>query len=89
MGEAQRQFGIGVVGAGMGAKPHALALQALSGSIDVRGVYRRNRAELESFCQTYGFPAAESCETAARQLSSRSASVATAPRRPRLPARAL
>lgn len=59
----QRRFGLGVVGAGMGAKPHALALQSLAGGIDVRGVYRRNRAELESFCQTYGFPAAESYET--------------------------
>jgi UDP-N-acetyl-2-amino-2-deoxyglucuronate dehydrogenase len=62
MGDGQKRFGLGVVGAGMGAKPHALALQALAGSIDVRGVYRRNRAELDSFCQTYGFPAAESYE---------------------------
>ncbi|MGB3336252.1 MAG: Gfo/Idh/MocA family oxidoreductase [Devosia sp.] len=59
---AEKRFGLGVVGAGMGAKPHALALQSLAGSIDVRGVYRRNRAELESFCQTYGFPAAENYE---------------------------
>ena len=58
----QKRFGIGVVGAGMGAKPHALALQSLAGSIDVRGVYRRNRAELETFCQTYGFPPADSYE---------------------------
>jgi UDP-N-acetyl-2-amino-2-deoxyglucuronate dehydrogenase len=62
MGDGQKRFGLGVVGAGMGAKPHALALQALAGSIDVRGVYRRNQAELASFCQTYGFPAAESYE---------------------------
>jgi UDP-N-acetyl-2-amino-2-deoxyglucuronate dehydrogenase len=62
MSGAQQRFGLGVVGAGMGAKPHALALQALAGSIEVRGVYRRNRAELDSFCQTYGFPAAESYE---------------------------
>lgn len=58
----QKRFGIGVVGAGMGAKPHALALQSLAGNIDVRGVYRRNRAELETFCQTYGFPPADSYE---------------------------
>lgn len=62
MGAEQKRFGLGVVGAGMGAKPHALALQSLAGSIDVRGVYRRNRAELETFCQTYGFPAAASYE---------------------------
>jgi UDP-N-acetyl-2-amino-2-deoxyglucuronate dehydrogenase len=59
---ADKRFGLGVVGAGMGAKPHALALQALAGSVDVRGVYRRNRAELEAFCHTYGFPAADSYE---------------------------
>ncbi len=62
MADAQKRFGLGVVGAGMGAKPHALALQALAGSIDVRGVYRRNRAELDSFCKTYDLPAAESYE---------------------------
>lgn len=59
---ADKRFGLGVVGAGMGAKPHALALQSLSPGIEVRGVYRRNRAELESFCQTYGLPAADSYE---------------------------
>ena len=58
----QKRFGIGVVGAGMGAKPHAMALQSLAGSIEVRGVYRRNRAELDTFCQAYGFPAADSYE---------------------------
>lgn len=58
----QKRFGIGVVGAGMGAKPHALALQSLAGSIAVRGVFRRNRGELETFCQAYGFPAADSYE---------------------------
>jgi UDP-N-acetyl-2-amino-2-deoxyglucuronate dehydrogenase len=62
MADAYERFGLGVVGAGMGAKPHALALQALAGSIDVRGVYRRNRTELDSFCRTYGFPAAKSYE---------------------------
>ena len=62
MSDAARRFGIGVVGAGMGAKPHALALQSLAGSIEVRGVYRRNRAELETFCQSYSFPAADSYE---------------------------
>ena len=56
------RFGIGVVGAGMGAKPHAMALQSLADSIEVRGVYRRNRAELETFCQSYGFPPADSYE---------------------------
>ena len=59
---ADKRFGIGVVGAGMGAKPHALALQSLAKTVEVRGVFRRNRAALDSFCQAYGFPAAESYE---------------------------
>ncbi len=62
MGDEQGKFGLGVVGAGMGAKPHALALNALRDRIDVRGVWRRNRAELDQFCAEYGFPAAQSYE---------------------------
>lgn len=56
------RFGLGVIGAGMGAKPHALALQSLADSIAVLGVYRRNRAELDQFCASYGFTAADSYE---------------------------
>lgn len=62
MGDERGRFGLGVIGAGMGAKPHALALQSLADSIAVLGVYRRNRAELDQFCATYGFPAADSYE---------------------------
>lgn len=62
MGEETRRFGIGLVGAGMGAKPHALALQALSDKVAVLGVWRRNATELRAFCDTYGFPPAESYE---------------------------
>lgn len=57
-----KRFGLAVIGAGMGAKPHALALQSLAASIEVIGVYRRNRAELEQFCATYDFPTADSYE---------------------------
>ncbi|UJW84707.1 Gfo/Idh/MocA family protein [Devosia sp. SL43] len=57
-----KPFGLAVIGAGMGAKPHALALQSLKESIEVVGVYRRNRSELDQFCATYGFPTAESYE---------------------------
>lgn len=60
MADEQGRFAIGVVGAGMGAKPHALALQSLADTINVLGVYRRNRAELDAFCSTYGFAAAPS-----------------------------
>jgi len=61
--DEQGRFAIGVIGAGMGAKPHALALQSLAQTINVLGVYRRNRAELESFCATYGFASAPSYES--------------------------
>ena len=58
----QKTFGLGVVGAGMAAKPHAQALNALRDRIEVRGVWRRNRAELDQFCAEYDFPAAPSYE---------------------------
>lgn len=57
-----RKFGLGVVGAGMAAKPHALALGALRDRIDVRGVWRRDAEALKEFCGLYDFPAAESYE---------------------------
>ncbi len=62
MADEQARFGLGVVGAGMGAKPHALALNALRDKVDVRGVWRRNGDELAQFCSTYAFPAATSYE---------------------------
>jgi predicted dehydrogenase len=58
----QAKFGIGIVGAGMAAKPHALALNALKDSIEVRGVWRRDSAALTEFCDLYGFPPAQSYE---------------------------
>ncbi len=58
MTDQKRRFGIGVVGAGMGAKPHALALQSLHDTVEVRGVFRRNGAERDAFCAQYGFPPA-------------------------------
>lgn len=62
MSDEQGRFGIGVIGAGMGAKPHALALQSLAKDIAVLGVYRRDAAQRAAFCSTYGFPEAESYE---------------------------
>ena len=56
------KFGLGVIGAGMGAKPHGLALQSLTDRIKVTGVYRRDREQLGRFCETYGLPAADSLE---------------------------
>ena len=57
------RLGLGIVGAGMAAKPHALSLQALADDIEVVGVYRRDRAKLDAFCDQFGFPAADSYET--------------------------
>ena len=62
MSDAQGRFGIGVIGAGMGAKPHALALQSLSQEIAVLGVYRRDAVQRAEFCQTYGFPETDSLD---------------------------
>ncbi len=62
---AEDTFGIGVVGTGMAAAPHAAALQDLSDEIAVRGVYSRDRANREAFARRYGFPAADSIETLA------------------------
>jgi predicted dehydrogenase len=50
-------FGIGIVGAGMASKPHALALKALADRVAVRGVYRRDAEKLRTFAAEYGFPA--------------------------------
>lgn len=63
MADENGRFGIGLIGTGMGAKPHALALRALSDKVAVLGAWRRNAAELQSFCASYGFPAAGSLET--------------------------
>ena len=62
MSDEHGRFGIGIVGAGMGAKPHAQALQSLANDIVVLGVYRRDAAQRAQFCQTYDFPEAESYE---------------------------
>lgn len=62
MAGERARFGLGLIGAGMGAKPHALALGALRDRIEVRGVWRRNAAELQRFCAEYDLPAAPSYE---------------------------
>ncbi|HEY0919701.1 Gfo/Idh/MocA family protein [Devosia sp.] len=59
---AERRFGIGVVGAGMAARPHVLALAALQGLVEVRGVYRRDATARAAFCAEYGLPPADSVQ---------------------------
>lgn len=58
----QRKFGVGVVGLGAGAAPHAKSLQDLANIIEVRGVYARNQTNREAFADKYGFPVADSYE---------------------------
>jgi UDP-N-acetyl-2-amino-2-deoxyglucuronate dehydrogenase len=58
----KRRFGFGIVGAGMAAKPHALALKALEDTVVVRGVYRRDAAARTAFAGQYGFPEADSLQ---------------------------
>lgn len=54
-----KRIGLAVVGLGMAAKPHALALQELQELIEVRGVFSRSEASRKTFCDTYGFPEAD------------------------------
>jgi len=50
------RIGLAVVGVGMAAKPHALALKDLEHLVDVRGVYARSDDARDAFCNEYGFP---------------------------------
>ncbi|MEX2520024.1 MAG: Gfo/Idh/MocA family oxidoreductase [Paracoccaceae bacterium] len=51
------KFGVGIVGAGMAAAPHMRALEDLSDSIEVRGVWTRSAESREKFAAASGFPA--------------------------------
>ncbi|MCR9086649.1 MAG: Gfo/Idh/MocA family oxidoreductase [Rhodobacteraceae bacterium] len=54
-----RPFGMAVVGLGMAAKPHALALRDLEPRIEVRGCFARSYASRQAFAKAYGFPVTE------------------------------
>lgn len=62
MADGTKRLGLGVIGAGMAAKPHALALRNLRDRVDVRGVWRRDATALNAFCTEHGFPAASSLD---------------------------
>ena len=61
-----KRIGLAVVGVGMAAKPHALALKDLENLIDVRGVYSRSNDARSAFCTQYGFPNAGDVQNLAR-----------------------
>ena len=59
------KIGLAVVGTGMAAKPHALALKDLEDVLEVRGVYSRSHEARSKFCEVYNFPEARDlCELA-------------------------
>lgn len=60
------RVGLAVVGVGMAAKPHALAVKELGDLIDVCGVYARSDQSARDFCETYSFPQADTPEGLAR-----------------------
>ena len=57
-----RKTRIAIVGTGLAATPHALALNDLRDEVEVVGVLGRSRERLESFAHQYGFPLGESFE---------------------------
>ncbi|WP_419909585.1 Gfo/Idh/MocA family protein [Hoeflea sp.] len=59
------KFGIGVIGTGMAAAPHARALKELREVVDVRGVYSRNPDNRAAFAGNFGFPVAASVDALA------------------------
>jgi UDP-N-acetyl-2-amino-2-deoxyglucuronate dehydrogenase len=73
------RFGIGIVGTGMGARPHALALAALRDRIEVRGVYRRDAEKRRAFATEHGFPEARSLEALLADPAVRALLVITPP----------
>ena len=62
---ADNPIGVGIVGTGMAATPHAKALLELANVASVRGVYSRNAFNRKAFAGRYGFPAAESIDALA------------------------
>lgn len=60
-----KRVGLAVVGLGMAAKPHALALRELTDLIEVKGVYARNADARVKFAQEHGFPVADDSESLA------------------------
>jgi len=57
-----RRLGVGIVGLGMVARTHALALLDLAGEAEVRGVYSPSAARRQDFGAAHGFPVADSLE---------------------------
>ncbi len=52
---SSKKIGLAIIGTGMAAKPHALALNELRDDIKVVGVFSRNKEKRESFSKNYNF----------------------------------
>ena len=52
---SSKKIGLAIIGTGMAAKPHALALNELKDDINVVGVFSRNKEKRESFSKNYNF----------------------------------
>ena len=57
-----KKIGVGVIGTGMAAKPHALALNDLRDIIDVKAIFSRNKDKCHSFANNYNFETANSIQ---------------------------
>jgi predicted dehydrogenase len=57
-----KKIGVGVVGTGMAAKPHALALNDLKDIIEVKGIFSRNKEKRKLFAENYNFVTANNIE---------------------------
>ena len=57
-----KKIGVGVIGTGMAAKPHALALNDLTDIINVKAIYSRKKDKCCSFAKNYDFETANSIQ---------------------------
>lgn len=57
-----KKIGVGVIGTGMAAKPHALALNDLRDIIDVKAIFSRNKDKCHSFANNYNFKTVNSIQ---------------------------
>jgi predicted dehydrogenase len=59
------KIGMAMIGTGMAAKPHAMALRDLQDRVEIRGVYSRDASRRRQFAEAWSFPEAESAEALA------------------------
>ena len=64
-----KKLGVGVVGTGMAAKPHALALNDLKDIIDIKGVYSRNAEKCQLFASKHQMPFVDNIEDLVQDLN--------------------